>query len=268
MLGVHPVVNLHFRLFAVLSLSKGSGGCNTKNRGSNKPVPKKKHRTQQACIHLYNLPVLLSRRSFAKTEPAGHPTPRPPDPRPKYAKRTLNKTQATGLPPLYLTPTEVGETPTTQKRETKPIYTRPRSTPPDSAKQTQLHHRFSSSPLLRYSTSAPNTPNPPKNAKRTQFHVPPPPTHPKNTKRTQFTSAKMRNEPNYITTSPLLHFCPYHPAPQKIRNEPNFRVPLASRRLAHPQMRKTNPIRPRPVPNAQNKPNFHPTIHHSLLTIY
>ncbi len=36
-------------------------------------------------------------------------------------KRTLRKTQAAGLPPLYLTPTEVGETPTAKKCETNPI---------------------------------------------------------------------------------------------------------------------------------------------------
>ncbi len=35
--GVHPVLNTHFRLFAVLSLSKGSGGHTY--RGSYEPVP-------------------------------------------------------------------------------------------------------------------------------------------------------------------------------------------------------------------------------------
>ena len=58
---------------------------------------------------------------------------------PNHAKRTLKTTPATGGPPLYLTPTEVGETPTT------PQYAKRTQSPPQ-----RTHGR-------------------PKNAKRTQF---------------------------------------------------------------------------------------------------
>ncbi len=61
------------------------------------------------------LPAGPTTPNFIETNPirrfaASHP-PRTP----KNAKRTLNKTHATGVPPLYLTLTEVGDTPTPKK---------------------------------------------------------------------------------------------------------------------------------------------------------
>ena len=125
-------------------------------------MPKKKHRTQQACIHLYNLPV----------PPAGHPTPRPPDPRPKNAKRTQSRPTAPYFhetnpissapspphdekirnepnlipaPPPH-NPNMQNEPnfrrdhrPTTQKRETNPISATPDLWRTKKSKRTQSH---------------------------------------------------------------------------------------------------------------------------------
>ena len=98
-------------------------------------------------------------------------------PRPKNAKRTLKTTQAAGLPPLYLTLTEVGDTLTTQIWQNEPNLnpTQPRSTP---ISQNEPNLRLAPHHL---------PPVHPHSAKRTQF---PPPIAlcllPVSTKRTQF----------------------------------------------------------------------------------
>ena len=120
----------------------------------------------------------------------------------KYAKRTLKETQAAGLPPLYLTPTEVGATANTQKMQNKPNFhpahdpkreTNPISTQltPQNAKRTQSHPppsclipHFAKRTQIYLATSIAPPPfqrNEPNlrtiYAKRTQFTVPPPANH-------------------------------------------------------------------------------------------
>ena len=130
-------------------------------------MPKKKHRTPQACIHLYNLPV----------PPAGYPS----------LPRSIAKT---------------------------------------------------------------------KNAKRTQSHpaVPPNYVEAKRRSRREFTRRRRahggQNEPNSSYRWRLAGF----PTTQKMRNEPNPHVPLASRQLPHAQKSETNPI-------SVETPNLHSTIY-------
>ena len=147
---------------------------------------------------------------------------------PKNAKRTLNKTHAEGVPPLYLTPTEVGETPARQNMRNEPNPTVPT---PKYTERTQFPHHTAekcetnpiypppASPIIRNEPNSrtpgvqpprphprktrnePNLPpqppaQPPKNAKRTQSR---PARYPKCAKRTQFpptATSIMRNEPN------------------------------------------------------------------------
>ena len=104
-------------------------------------------------------------------------------------------------------------TPTTQKMRNEPNPgTRSVPPPPISTKRTQFHPQ--------------RTCGRPKNMKRTQFTAPPPPRDP-----------NIRNEPNFSHGGLVEE--------QKMRNEPNLPyrpVPLASRRLFHPQKCETNPI--------------------------
>ncbi len=58
----------------------------------------------------------------------------PPKPPRIIRKRTQKETQAAGLPPLYLTPTEVGDTPTTKNAKRTQFPSGPH---PNYAKQTQ-----------------------------------------------------------------------------------------------------------------------------------
>ncbi len=112
--------------------------------------------------------------------------PTPTIRRPKNAKRTLNKTQAAGLPPLYLTPTEVGETPTIPKNakqtqfrvpyvsghptfyETNPIYRAAARPLPHLCKTNPIYHPARKSPVRARSACG----GCPKRAKRTQFTPP------------------------------------------------------------------------------------------------
>ncbi len=166
--------------------------------------PKKIHRTPQACIHLYNPPV----------PPAGYPSL----PTIKNAKRT----QFT-VPPPHLCHETNPISPTTASPTDQKMQNEPNLIPPNYAKRTQ-------SAVLP-------PPQQPKNAKRTQFHLPSclmpqlretnpicpdrtPGPRRKNAKRTQFT-------PPPPSAAPI------------IRNEPN------------PSYRR--PCRP---PNMQNKPNL------------
>ncbi len=91
-----------------------------------------------------------------------------------YAKRTHNKTQAKGLPPLYLTPTEVGDIrPPHQKYETNPISSGlgflPRLCVCNYAKRTQFQPRRDPLFTIHCSLFTIFT-------KRTQF-TPPTPSH-------------------------------------------------------------------------------------------
>jgi len=142
---------------------------------------------------------------------------------PKNAKRTLNKTQAEGLPPLYLTPTEVGETATHQIRETNPIYTRPTIKNANKPNPRPLRANHAGRrPVKVYPDLS--------GARRgTQFA---PTTTPRPT-------PKMQNEPNFS----LAH----DPKTQNEPNSPTALVPLASRRPLRVQLCKTNPICPTPT---------------------
>ncbi len=185
-----------------------------------------------------------------------------------YSKRTLNKTHATGVPPLYLTPTEVGDPPTTKKCKTNPIP------PGKNAKRTQF---------------TPQPPSPrPKYAKRTQFAPRPqhPPTkkcetnpipaadlwrtkktkrtqsHPANSQSPKAKSQKTRNEPNLC--------------PANMQNEPNLSPggPVEDKKC------ETNPIptlvipakagiqKSCPTPKMRNEPNFQQPIYTLQSTIY
>jgi hypothetical protein len=112
-------------------------------------------------------------------------------PHPAKKRNEPNKeTQAAGLPPLYLTPTEVGDTPTVKISKTNPIYTRPTI----------------------------------KKSKRTQFTVPPPPSpRTKNAKRTQFSHTRCPATPYLCETNPIYRTAGVSPAspPPITRNEPN-----------------------------------------------
>ncbi len=169
-------------------------------------MPKKKHRTQQACIHLYNLPV----------PPAGHPTPRPPDPRPKNAKRTQSRPTAPYFhetnpissapspphdekirnepnlipaPPPH-NPNMQNEPnfrrdhrPTTQKRETNPISATPDLWRTKKSKRTQSHpplvphasclvpQKTRNEPNLSYRWRLAGFPNPQQTSDRTPCNV-------------------------------------------------------------------------------------------------
>ncbi len=148
-----------------------------------------------------------------------------------------------GVPPLYLTLTEVGDTPRTQKMrnepnlhpghdqncKTNPIYTRQiYETNPITRRGTACRAPTSQNepnfipPPPRITRNEPNLPSRQLHiatfsAKRTQSQLGP---QPKYAKRTQSHPAPRASCPQKCETNPI-----YHPNNQKMRNEPNFRIP-------------------------------------------
>ena len=144
-------------------------------------------------------------------------------PIPNYAKQTLKITQAAGLPPLYLTPTEVGETPTT----------------PKCAKRTQFRH--AGDPFFAKRTQLPHTRCPTTPKKCQTNPICPAPTLPQtrkcktnpisaypasrrpliSAKRTQFPHTQRPAAPRLCETNPIYRTGTACRAP-KMRNEPNL----------------------------------------------
>ena len=149
-------------------------------------------------------PHHVSRQEFQNPHP-------PRSVEPYYAKRTLNKTHATGVPPLYLTPVfqpGSSHTPKTQnepnfsragriedqKCETNPISTtrfyktNPISARPTPKMRNEPNLAPPASPIMRNepNSSIPSVQPPDIYAKRTQFQPRRTCGGPKNTKRTQF----------------------------------------------------------------------------------
>jgi hypothetical protein len=129
--------------------------------------------------------------------------------RPKCAKRTLNITHAKGVPPLYLTPTEVGATPTAKKCKTNPISSR------------WLTQKMR------------NEPNP---------RIPPVPPTPISTKRTQFAPPYTIRNIQYTIPWPNSHIREIAPTPisakrpssrSETKTGTQFTVSLAYRRRRH-----------------------------------
>ena len=168
---------------------------------------------------LWTKDYLLS-AAFEKTNPISSPTPRQPQkntkrtqshPRPTTQIRETNpiKTTPDAIgPPLYLTPTEVGDTPTTQTRETNPIC-------PIAAITTHQKLR-----------NEPNSPPGPR---------------PKYAKRTQFPCTQTKPNPSCINSLHKIgdsYLFQHYLRTPIVRNEPN----LPSRHPATTQLCKTNPI--------------------------
>ncbi len=206
---------------------------------------------------------------------------------PKMRKRTLKKTHATGVPPLYLTPTEVGDTPNTQKMqnepnlrtakirnepnlhphpakkcETNPIY---RPTTPLSTICYLLYAAFKkTNPIpprivipsvgLRSEAQRPKVDGPVKSASPTAIpNKQTPPRTPKNTKRTQSQPPIIENEPNF----PHPHS---HPAPRQKSETNPIPVHFEFTTLAEGQSRCTsgNPICPTPTVQPTQKSETNP----------
>ncbi len=208
-------------------------------------MPKKNHRTPQSCLHQFNPPV----------PPAGHPTPRPPDPQPKNAKRTLKETHAKGVPPIYLTPTEVGETPTIPNMQNEPNW------PPTARPIMQNEPNFippRASCLLPHASIMQNKPNssipsaPPFPRNEPNLPPRPPRPTPKSAKRTQFTHR-------------------HHPHDQKCETNPISAPPPS----CHPPIMRNEPKLPYrwrlagfSNPNMRNEPNLQQPIYILQSTIY
>ncbi len=180
----------------------------------------------------------------------------------------LNETHATGVPPLYLTPTEVGDTPTAKNtKRTQSPYGHGMPCP-HFAKRTQFHKANWQKPTAN-SQNMRNEPNltPANLRNEPNSRIPSVPTHPKNTKRTQFTvplKSRRHSDPTLRETNPIYRTAGVSPAFQSpiMRNEPNlpyrwrlagipiphyakrtqFTVPLASPRHSNPPSCETNPI--------------------------
>ncbi len=161
------------------------------------------------------------------------------------AKRTLNKTHAAGVSPLYLTPVFQPGSSHTQKMQNEPNFhpsndpntqnepNCPSATITTTRKmQNEPNSRPVHDPIMR------NEPNLRTiSAKRTQFAYTRCPTTPKKRKTNPIYGRFMRNEPNLPhphrpttkkrETNPIpVYQAPHHPLFQ--RNEPNFIPPRAS----------------------------------------
>ncbi len=151
----------------------------TPTTGGVKNHAHKKRIARKACLHKFNPPVLLSSRSFAKTEPGPFPH------RPNYAKRT-QLPPPRGIPsgglrseaqrPKVEGPVQSAspkaipnKPPAHQKRETNPICPHGHPAPPQKLRNEPNLHRDGpvehqkneTNPICRPATppSAPNEPN-------------------------------------------------------------------------------------------------------------
>ena len=171
------------------------------------------------------------------------------------------RTHAEGLPPLYLTPTEVGDTPRPQKYETNPIPARPTANRQQPKAVFTKRTQFAPPPIVSPTQKRETNPIYPHN-------------RPANTQ-------KMRNEPKKTTPDaigPPLYLTPTEvgetPTIQKMRNEPNLRLPQLGPRsknakrtqfTAGPRPKcETNPIYPHrrhlqstiPFPNPRSAAHY------------
>ncbi len=214
-----------------------------------------------------------------------------------------NRTHAKGVPPLYLTPTEVGDTPTTKKNKTNPIRRSTAIWPPKPPRIIRKRTQFPLGPRPNYTKRTQFQPRRtcggPKNAKRTQFYpkgtpntqnepnsrtpgVPPPPISAKRTQSHPVSTSAFRISCLFRISSFRFRISP-DLSGRIMRNEPNFSRggPVEDQKMQNePNLRLPHD------PNAQNEPNLaphaafptfaslagnsprHPTIHHSLLTIH
>ncbi len=170
----------------------------------------------------------------------------------------LDRTHATGVPPLYLTPPEVGDIPTAKNTKRTQATARPHP-------QTR-----ETNPIYRTTGSLPSRPSPQicetnpiyarKYTKRTQFHPGP---RPKYTKRTQLPHtncpptplipldfAKRTQFPTTNIHSTIYNIQSFAPIPAYqvsrhpifMRNEPNLPRPRLPDRRLQPPICETNPI--------------------------
>ena len=195
--------------------------------------------------------------------------PHPPRSVEAYStKRTLNKTHATGVPPLYLTPVfqpGSSHTPITQNEpnlscwraqlcETNPICPYPslahdpnmRNEPNSSCggpvadqkmRNEPNFHKFRITPRPDYAKRTQS--RQPENAKRTQFSPQPPGPRPKCAKRTQFSHTKCCAPHQKCKTNPIYRRNP--PSPLYFRLSPLSRATARAAQLPVPLPRNQTP---------------------------
>ena len=169
----------------------------------------------------------------------------------KNAKRTLNRTHAAGVPPLYLTPVfQPGAShtqkmqnepnftpPPTQMRKTNPISTRPPARQPKKRKTNPICPRDHSA-LRQKCENEPNSRTP---------SVQPPPI---SAKRTQFQHTQRPATPNFSETNPISNH-------QYTFDNRQYTIPWPN-----PPRSQISDVRcrisPCPPPIMQNKPNLPP----------
>ena len=144
---------------------------------------------------------------------------------------------AAGLPPLYLTPTEVGDTSTTPNPRNKPNLPHPHH-PIIHDSLLTIHYIYETNPIAALR---------PNYSRFTTHH-----------------SLYLRNEPNFRSASCLLPIasCPFYTTGSpNTRNEPNSHIPGVQPPAHTPLLHETNPIYP-----TTTIPLF--TIHCSPFTIF
>ena len=176
-------------------------------------------------------------------------------PIPKNTKRTLKITQAAGLPPLYLTLTEVGDTPNSQKMRNEPnLLSRHPPILPNAQNEPNLPHPHRpANPKMR---NEPNSPLPQpgpraKYAKRTQSR---PAGCPKYAKRTQFPRTRCPTAPCFSETNPIPtpHCHPERRAAERSAAAQSRETCQIS--IAAGDSEQTNPARPTAPPLCETNP--------------
>jgi hypothetical protein len=124
-----------------------------------------------------------------------------PDPSGRIMRnKPIKTTHAKGVPPLYLTPTEVGETPTTPKMQNEPNFSR--TGPVENQKMRN-----------KPNSRIPGVPPPHIFAKRTQFHPAADLWKTKNAKRTQSQPGNYAKRTQFTPTPtwPAIQLCETNP---------------------------------------------------------